>query len=183
MFIFQSICSIVCRHNALGCQGKQHLSVINRVTAWKEEALGLILISLPRSELGRCWTAAGSSSLSPQPHPPCDTWDTDKWSPSVSLRPWSYVWAQVVRVQSLSQCCEPWMSGQLSKARWRPGTEAAGGVNVLVIIQLMALCCQHLRLGDPERDQTTSQLHYLDHTTLNLHKYWEPSTQWHAHNW
>ena len=60
--------SIVCRHNALGCQGKQHLSVINRVTAWKEEALGLILISLPRSELGRCWT--GSSSLSPHPHPP-----------------------------------------------------------------------------------------------------------------
>ena len=41
--------SIVCRHNALGSQGKQHLSVINRVTAWKEEALGLILISLPRS--------------------------------------------------------------------------------------------------------------------------------------
>ena len=94
--------------------------------------------------------------------PPCDTWDTDKWSPSVSLSPWSYVWAQVVRVQSLYQCCEPWMSGQLSKARWRPRTEAAGGVNVLVIIQLMALSCQHLRLGDPERDQTTSQLHYLD---------------------
>ena len=85
-----------CRHHALGCQGKQHLSVITRVTAWKEEALGLILISLPRSELWRCRTVAGSSSIlhqHPTPRvthgllmmPECHYTSPRSWDRSLSL--------------------------------------------------------------------------------------------------
>ena len=161
MFIYLSI---VCRHNALGCQGKQHLSVINRVTAWKEEALGLILISLPRSELGRCWTAAGSSSLSPQPHPRVTHGRINDLR--VSLRAPGHGYER--RSWGYNLCLNVVSLGCQDNFLKRDGD---WGLNVLVIIQLMALCCQHLRLGDPERDQTTSQLHYLDHTTLNLHKY------------
>ena len=162
MFISQSA--------ALGCQGKQHLSVITRVTAWKEEALGLILISLPRSELWRCWTVAGSSSILHQ-HP------TPRVTHGLLMMPeCHYTSPRAGRETDLCLwCCEPWMSGQLSKARW--GLEGK-------CISHYSAHGPHLSLGDPKRgDQTTSQLHYLDHTTLNLHKYWEPSDQWHAHNW
>ena len=118
VYIFVST-SIVCRNKALGSQGKQHLSVINRVTAWKEEALGLILISLPRSELWRCcgWDRIIFIKLfSPGPAPRGRIDDG-----LASLSDVLVIFTSSGREATGTHdpclwCWEPWMSRQLSKA-------------------------------------------------------------------